>query len=70
MDPIMTRRGLLRHGLAALEALILRPARASAAAVVELTLPDGVATRAFDFEAQGFEEWAILDGRWSVEVMA
>jgi hypothetical protein len=67
----MSRRGLLKTGLAAALGVfgVTRHAP-SLAAPAEIKVPENLPVDRFDFETKGIEGWTTVDGQWSVEDVA
>src|SRR6266542_2463313 len=66
----MSRRRVLRAGLATLGVFGVSRRGGALAARVEIKLPDNIPVETFDFESQGIERWTTVDGQWAVEDMA
>jgi hypothetical protein len=66
---MITRRGLLKRGLAALGAYGLGAISAAPAAPAEITLPSSAPEQKFDFGGRGIEGWTVVQGQWAVEDM-
>src|SRR2546428_664103 len=69
-DATLSRRGLVKAGLAAAAAFSLSRHARARAAPAEIKLPENIPVDRFDFEAKGIEGWTTVDGQWAVEDMA
>jgi 3-keto-disaccharide hydrolase len=66
----MSRRGLLRAGLAALGTYGVMREAPALASVTEIKVADNVPEEKLEFETHGIEGWTTVDGQWAVEEMA
>ena len=64
----MSRRRWLASALGTLGAF--RGGRVALAATTDLKLPENAATRTFDFESAGIDDWTVVTGQWTVEEIA
>jgi len=69
-DATLSRRGLVKAGLAAAAAFSLSRHARARAAPAEIKLPENIPVDRFDFETKGIEGWTTVDGQWAVEDMA
>src|SRR2546430_6770176 len=69
-DATLSRRGLVKAGLAAAAAFSLSRHARARAAPAEIKLPENIPVDRFDFETKGTEGWTTVDGQWAVEDMA
>src|SRR2546425_4732610 len=69
-DATLSRRGLVKAGLAAAAAFSLSRHARARAAPAEIKLPENIPVDRFDFETKGVEGWTTVDGQWAVEEMA
>jgi hypothetical protein len=66
---MISRRGLLKSGLAALGAYGLGTISTVPPTAAEITLPSSAPEQKFDFEGRGIEGWTVVQGQWAVEDM-
>ena len=64
----MSRRRWLASALGTLGAF--RGGRVALAATTDVKLPENAATRTFDFESAGIDDWTVVTGQWTVEEIA
>ena len=64
----MSRRRWLASALGMLGAF--RGGRVALAATTDVKLPENAATRTFDFESAGIDDWTVVTGQWTVEEIA
>ena len=64
----MTRRAILRTGVAAMATGLALPVHV-ASGVEELKVSNDLPTEKFDFDSKGIEGWTTVDGQWVVEEM-
>src|SRR5207245_5117441 len=68
-EATLSRRGLVKVGLAAAAAFSLSRHARARAAPAEIKLPENIPVDRFDFETKGIEGWTTVDGQWAVEDM-
>jgi len=66
-EATLSRRGLVKVGLAAAAAFSLSRHARARAAPAEIKLPENIPVDRFDFEIKGIEGWTTVDGQWAVE---
>jgi hypothetical protein len=66
----MSRRRWLASALGTLGAFRGARLERALAAPADLKLPENAATRTFDFESAGVDDWTVVSGQWSVEEIA
>src|SRR5438132_5609680 len=69
-DATLSRRGLVKAGLASAAAFSLSRHARARSAPAEIKLPENIPVDACDFETKGSEGWTTVDGQWAVEDMA